>query len=178
MNTDTTVEDSNSDSEPETFLPDSLFQYQEKQREDNHPANMAVTRRSKNGVGGSKKGAPKKRKPSMESDEESVNSDPEPNQENQEGVEVVEELWKQLAIAQARVKRSKKRGSRGWRTRKGRSSTSAIDNLVYDTVKSELFKEVKFISNDDELMYATRLVMNMLDLKDHKNLSGQKLADA
>ena len=49
---------------------------------------------------------------------------------------------------------------------------------MYDTVKSELFKEVKFISNDDELMYATRLVMNMLDLKDHQNLSGQKLEDA
>ena len=66
------MEDSNSDSEPETFLPDSLFQYQERQREDNHPANMVVTRRLKKGVGGSKKGAPTKRKPLMESDEESV----------------------------------------------------------------------------------------------------------
>ena len=92
----------------------------------------------------------------MELDEESVNSDPEPNQENQEGGEVVEELRKQLAIAQARVKRSEKKGSRGGRARKGRSSASAMENLVFETAKSELFKEVKFISNDDELMYATR----------------------
>ena len=165
------MEDPNSsDSEPETFLPDSLFQYQERQREDNHPVNMApLTRNSKRSGKGTKKGAPSKRKPSVDSDSESEHSDLEPDQENQEGGEVVQELRKKLAIAQARVKRSKQKGSRRRRSRKGKSSSSAIDNLVYDTVKSELFKEVKFISNDDELMYTTKLVMNMLDLKDHQN---------
>ena len=114
----------------------------------------------------------------MESDEESVHSDPEPNQADKEDSDAIEELRKKLAIANARVKRSERKGSRGGRARKGRSSTSAMENLVYDTAKYELFKEVKFISNDDELMYATRLVMGMLDLKDHKKLSGQKLAEA
>ena len=35
---------------------------------------------------------------------------------------------------------------------------AALDNLVYDTAKSELFKEVMFISNKDRLMYATTVV--------------------
>ena len=114
----------------------------------------------------------------MESDPESERSDQEPDKENQEDSDVVQELRKKLAVAQALAKRSKRKGSRGRHARKGRSSASAIKNLVRETTKSELFKEVKFISNDDELMYTTRMVMNMLDLKDHENLSGQKLEDA
>ena len=68
----------------------------------------------------------------------------------------IQELEKKLALAQERVKRTESKGSRGGRGRKGKSVSSALENLVYDLAKTDLFKEVKFISSEEELEYATR----------------------
>ena len=83
-----------------------------------------------------------------------------------------------LALAQERVKRSESRGSRGRAGRRGKSVSSAVDNLVYDIAKTDLFKEVKFISSEEELEYATRIVMNIINPQEHEGLSGEKLAKA
>ncbi len=179
-NSKTSDLDSDSEPEHESFLPDSLFDHQERQREGNHPSNMAPKTRS----GGKSRGEPRKRdvpstrKADEDSDEDAVPSDQEEKQPDQESKETILELQKRLALAEERVKRSERKGSRGGRSRKGRSDSSALENLVYDTAKSELFKFVKFISSEEELIYATTLVMGMLTLKEHEGLTGDKLAKA
>ena len=180
-NSKTSDLDSGSDSETDTALPEFLFHHQERQREDNHPSNMAPSTRAskKNRAEQPKKReVPPKRKADEQSDEDDVPSDQEEEKKNPESEERILELQKKLALAEERVKRSERNVSRGGRTKKGRSDTSALENLVYDTAKSELFKFVKFISNEEELIHATTLVMGMLTLKDHEGLTGEKLAKA
>ncbi len=179
-----------SDSEPDSFLPDSLFRHQERQREDNHPSNMApMTRQNGKGkktANPKKKTPPPKRKAedASESEEEHPDStaehtDPEKDDtEKKEKDDKILELQQKLALAQERVKRSESKGSRGSRGRKGKSVSSAVDNLVYDIAKTDLFKQVKFINNEDELEYATRIVMNIIEPAEHEGLSGEKLATA
>ncbi len=168
-----------SDSEPESFLPDSLFEHQEKQREENHPSNMAPVTRQKGGkktAPPKKKAAPPKRKPEETSESEEEAPDPEEEVTETDEKSKILELQQKLALAQERVKRSESRGSRGGRGRKGRSVSSAVDNLVYDIAKTDLFKQVKFINNENELEYATRMVINIIKPAEHEGLKGEKLA--
>ena len=180
----TAPEYDSSDSERESFLPESLFNHQERQREHNHPTNMApLTRNSKGGKKGTpqpkKKAAPSKRKAKEQSDSEEEPSDPEVEvPETDEKDTKIQELEKKLALAQERVKRTEAKGSRGGRGRKGKSVSSALENLVYDLAKTDLFKTVKFISSEEELEFATRLVMNMIAPQEHEDLTGKKLAEA
>ena len=166
------------DSETETFLPNCLFDHQQSQREHNHPSNMApVTRKGKKGS--PKKAAPAKRKAKEQSDSEEEPSDTEAEQTKKDDTEsTILELQKKLAIANERARRSDSRGSRGGRGRKGKTVVSALDNLVYDLAKTDLFKQVKFISSEKELEYATKLVMNMVNPQEHEDLTGKKLAEA
>ena len=68
------------------------------------------------------------------------------------------------------------------RSRKSKSGSkgtvSAEESLVYKTAKGEFFKTCKFLKDNEQLVAATRKVMNMLDLQCLDGLSGSALVRA
>ena len=126
-----------------------------------------------------KKAGPSKQKATQPSDLEAEQLDQEPQEtETDEKDTKILELKKTIALMGEHVKHSESKTSHGGRGQKGKTVSLALDNLVFNLAKTDLFKEVKFISNEDELEYATRLVMNMIDPQEHQDLTGKKLAEA
>ena len=164
---DTQSVDSDDEEEepPRTVLGESFITNRREQRISNHPSTMG-----RSGTRSDAKLAGKRKATGNDDDSDATLS----KQEQQDLK--IKNMEMEIARYKTRehLAKSKKKG----RKSQGNSTDSATKNLVFDTTKYKFFSICKFLSDEKQLLQATRHVMNMLEIGAFRGLEGTKLAEA